>query len=206
MFSVTVHSLIFTKRQLGRRRLPLLLDESEARSLMSKAYDAVVVGAGHTGLVCVPYLARTLMLERRNAIGGAALTQQIASGFSRVHFLVSCEYFAFAHHRGLRSAASRPGEYAVFGRARPARRRRLHRFFDEIAKTRKSFARFNKRNGEIQSASECPNYCIIRNGGLRCRKRQAVRARGRVSRLYANEPSGEPKFGSTRAAWKKIEK
>ena len=167
MFSVTVHSLIFTKRQLERRRLPPLLDESEARSLMSKAYDAVVVGAGHTGLVCVTYLARTLMLERRNAIGGAALTQQIAPGFSRVHFLLSCEYFA-------------------------------------SAKTRKSFARFNKRNGEIHSASECPNYCIIRNGGLRCR--HAVRARGSMSRLYANEPSGEPRFGLTRAAWKKIEK
>ena len=206
MFSVTVHSLISTIRQLERRRLPPLLDELEARSLMPKAYDAVVVGAGHTGLVCVTCLARTLMLERRNAIGGVALTQQIAPGFSRVHFLLSCEYFASAHRRGLRFAASRPGEHAVFGRARPARRRRLHRFFDEIAKTRKSFARFNKRNGEIHSASEWLNYCIIRNGGLRCRKRHAVRARSSVSRLYANEPSGEPRFGLTRAAWKKIEK
>jgi phytoene dehydrogenase-like protein len=159
---------------------------------MSKAYDAVVVGAGHAGLVCATYLAefglRTLVLERRNAIGGAALTQEIAPGFSRVHFLLPCEYFASAHHCGSRSAASRSGEHdAGFGRARPVRPRRLHHFFDEIAKTRKSVARFNKRNAEIYPASEWPNYCLIRNGGLRCWKRHAVRARGSVPRLYATD-------------------
>ena len=41
-------------------------------------YDAIIVGGGHNGLVCAAYLARAgrkvLVLERRERIGGAALT------------------------------------------------------------------------------------------------------------------------------------
>lgn len=48
-------------------------------------YDAVVIGAGHNGLVCAGYLAkagmRVLVLERRDRAGGAADTAEIAPGF-----------------------------------------------------------------------------------------------------------------------------
>ncbi|MHB8511722.1 MAG: phytoene desaturase family protein [Actinomycetota bacterium] len=48
-------------------------------------YDAIIVGAGHNGLVAAAYLARAgrsvLVLERRDVIGGAAVTEQIAPGF-----------------------------------------------------------------------------------------------------------------------------
>ena len=47
-------------------------------------YDAIVVGAGHNGLVTAAYLAkaglRTLVLERRSRPGGAVATEEIATG------------------------------------------------------------------------------------------------------------------------------
>jgi phytoene dehydrogenase-like protein len=48
-------------------------------------YDVIVVGGGHNGLTCGAYLARagkkTLVLERRPVIGGAAVTEEFAPGF-----------------------------------------------------------------------------------------------------------------------------
>jgi phytoene dehydrogenase-like protein len=52
---------------------------------MTKRYDAVIIGAGHNGLVCAFYLARAglkvRMLERRGVPGGAAVTEEFFPGF-----------------------------------------------------------------------------------------------------------------------------
>ncbi|MBT8405028.1 MAG: NAD(P)/FAD-dependent oxidoreductase [Gemmatimonadetes bacterium] len=52
---------------------------------MSAHYDAIVIGAGHNGLVHAAYLARaglrTLLLERRHLVGGAAITEELVPGY-----------------------------------------------------------------------------------------------------------------------------
>lgn len=52
----------------------------------SKAYDAIVVGAGHNGLVSACYLARAglkvLVLERNSYLGGAAVSRRLYDGFT----------------------------------------------------------------------------------------------------------------------------
>jgi phytoene dehydrogenase-like protein len=52
---------------------------------MSKVYEAIIIGAGHNGLVNAAYLARAgkkvLVLERRHLVGGASVTEEIFPGF-----------------------------------------------------------------------------------------------------------------------------
>lgn len=52
---------------------------------MTKQYDALIIGAGHNGLVCGFYLARAglkvRLLERRGLVGGAAVTEEFHPGF-----------------------------------------------------------------------------------------------------------------------------
>src|SRR5258707_3609210 len=49
-----------------------------------KSYDAIVVGGGHNGLTAAAYLApagfSTLVLERRDIVGGCCVTEEIAPG------------------------------------------------------------------------------------------------------------------------------
>jgi phytoene dehydrogenase-like protein len=51
----------------------------------ARRYDAIVIGGGHNGLVAAAYLARagrkTLVLERRPLVGGAAVTEEVFPGF-----------------------------------------------------------------------------------------------------------------------------
>ncbi|MFN0104573.1 MAG: phytoene desaturase family protein [Bryobacteraceae bacterium] len=62
---------------------------------MAQSYDAIIVGGGHNGLVTAFYLARAgrkvLVLERREIVGGCAVTEGIWPGYkvSTASYLVS---------------------------------------------------------------------------------------------------------------------
>src|SRR5215468_7167788 len=53
--------------------------------MTNSRYDAILIGAGHNGLVCATYLAKAglkvLVLERRSVVGGAAVTEEFHPGF-----------------------------------------------------------------------------------------------------------------------------
>ncbi|MGB5354594.1 MAG: NAD(P)/FAD-dependent oxidoreductase [Woeseia sp.] len=53
---------------------------------MTEQFDAIVIGAGHNGLVCAAMLAKAgrdvLVLEARDVVGGAAVTEPFAKGLS----------------------------------------------------------------------------------------------------------------------------
>jgi phytoene dehydrogenase-like protein len=59
---------------------------------MSKAYDAIIIGAGHNGLTNATYLAKAgldvLVVEKNDYIGGAAVTREMHDGW----FYSSCSY------------------------------------------------------------------------------------------------------------------
>ena len=52
---------------------------------MAGALDLIIIGGGHNGLVTAAYAARaglkTLVLERRDILGGACVTEELWPGF-----------------------------------------------------------------------------------------------------------------------------
>ncbi|KAJ8770654.1 hypothetical protein K2173_021301 [Erythroxylum novogranatense] len=66
-----------------------------ASALPDKRFDVLVIGGGHNGLTAASYLARdglsVAVLERRQVIGGAAVTEELIPGFkfSRCSYLQS---------------------------------------------------------------------------------------------------------------------
>src|SRR5436190_18118511 len=52
---------------------------------VSESIDILVIGAGHNGLVCACYLVakglKVVVVERRDVVGGAAVTEEFHPGF-----------------------------------------------------------------------------------------------------------------------------
>lgn len=123
---------------------------------VGKTYDAIVIGAGHNGLVCANYLARAglkvLVLERRGVVGGAAVTEEIAPGFrasifsylmSLLHPRIIAEFELKRHGLEVLPCSDmvsplQGDDYILFS--------------DDIAKTQASFAKFSKADAAIYPA------------------------------------------------------
>jgi phytoene dehydrogenase-like protein len=135
-------------------------------------YDVIIVGAGHNGLVCAAYLARAglkvKVVERRTAIGGAAVTEEFHPGFRNsvaaytVSLLQPKVISDLAlHDQGLRIVERRvqnflptlDGDYLLAGEGRTER---------EIAKfSHSDAARFEAFNREIDAIADVLRSLVL---------------------------------------------
>ncbi len=124
---------------------------------MRDSLDAIIIGGGHNGLVCACYLAakglRVRVLERRNVVGGAAVTEEFHPGFrnSTASYTVSllnpkiiADLNLYAH--GLR-VVERP-----FGNFLPLDDIRFLKVGSSLAVTQAEVAKFSKRDAEALPA------------------------------------------------------
>lgn len=126
---------------------------------MPARYDAIIIGGGHNGLVTAAYLARAgrkvVVLERREMVGGCAVTEEIWPGYrvSTGAYLASLlqarivrelELERFGYHVD----AKDPAFFSVFPDGR-------HFFmWQDRAKTIAEIAKFSRRDAEVYPAYE----------------------------------------------------
>lgn len=120
---------------------------------MTETYDAIIVGGGHNGLTCGAYLARaglkTLVLERRAVLGGAAVTEEVIPGF---RFSVFSYLMSLLHPKVIADLELKRHGFHVlpatdmFG---PLPGGDGIVFSDDVAKTQQHFRRFSEKDATI---------------------------------------------------------
>lgn len=131
-------------------------------------FDALIIGAGHNGLVCANYLARAgwkvLVLERRPVVGGACVTEEIWPGYkvSTAAYVVSLllpqverdlELVRYGYRVLPRSPSSftplEDGRYLLLGPDAAENRREIAKF---SAKDAEAFGRYE---AFLERVAEC---------------------------------------------------
>ncbi len=133
---------------------------------VERKVDAIVVGAGHNGLVAAGYLARAglrvTVLERRSIVGGACVTEAIAPGFrvSRTSYVTSLLLPEVVRdfkmkQRGYRVYVADPGGFYVYPDGRYlltyADREKRHREFSKFSRgDARAYERFEEDLSRIR--------------------------------------------------------
>jgi phytoene dehydrogenase-like protein len=122
-------------------------------------YDVIIIGGGHNGLVTAAYLARAgrkvLVLERRELVGGCAVTEELWPGYrvSSGAYLTSLMQERVIRELdlpryGYQVDAKDPAFFSVFPDGR-------HFFmWQDRAKTLAEIAKFSQRDAEVYPAYE----------------------------------------------------
>jgi phytoene dehydrogenase-like protein len=126
---------------------------------LESAYDAIIVGGGHNGLVAAAYLARagrkTLVLERREMVGGCAVTEELWPGYrvSTAAYLTSLLHKTLIRElelerHGYRVDAKDPSFFSPFSDGR------CLYFWQDRVKTLEQIACFSRKDAEMFPAYE----------------------------------------------------
>ena len=120
---------------------------------MATQYDVVIIGGGHNGLVAAGYLAGAgldvLLLERRDVLGGACVTEELFPGYR----FSTCSYIChLLQTKVIEDLELRKHGFEVYhlnpSRFQPFPNGKRLLIWDDVAQTQEEVARFSCRDAD----------------------------------------------------------